>query len=101
MRRLLPGLAKLLLALPAYTATVDFNRDVRPILSDKCYTCHGPDAGNRKANLRFDQEAAAKAGLGKGRFAIVPNDPAASELLRRVTSANKALQMPPVYAGTG
>ena len=46
---------------------VEFNRDIRPIFSDKCYTCHGPDQGNRQTKLRFDVEAVAKADLG-GRF---------------------------------
>ena len=79
-------------------AAVEFNRDIRPIFSDKCYTCHGPDKGNRKSPLRFDIEAAAKADLG-GRFAIVPGDEGKSEILQRVGSPNKAMRMPPVYAG--
>ncbi len=83
---------------PATPERVQFNRDVRPILSDKCYTCHGPDAANRKTKLRFDMEAAAKADLG-GRFAIVPGDSAHSEFVRRISSENKATRMPPVYSG--
>src|SRR6266446_1072045 len=86
------------LAWPGIAATVEFNRDIRPILSDKCYTCHGPDKGNRKSQLRFDNEAGAKADLG-GHFAIVPGDPGKSELVRRITADNKALRMPPVYSG--
>jgi hypothetical protein len=80
-------------------AAVEFNRDIRPILSDKCYTCHGPDKGNRKTQLRFDIEASAKADLG-GRFAIVPGDENRSEIIRRITSENKAMRMPPVYSGS-
>ena len=57
--------------LPAQT--VEFNRDIRPVLSDKCYTCHGPDQARRRTKLRFDIEAEAKQDLG-GRFAIVPGD---------------------------
>jgi hypothetical protein len=79
-------------------APVEFNRDIRPILSDRCYTCHGPDKGNRKTQLRFDIEASAKADLG-GRFAIVEGDPLKSEIVQRTTSQNKAMRMPPVYAG--
>jgi len=86
------------LAWPGIAATVEFNRDIRPILSDKCYTCHGPDKGNRKSLLRFDNEAGAKADLG-GHFAIVPGDPGKSEMVRRVSAENKALRMPPVYSG--
>jgi len=87
------------LALTAAAAEIQFNRDVRPILSDRCYACHGPDANQRKVNLRFDVEAAAKADLGQGRFSIVPGDPARSELIRRVISTNAALRMPPGYLG--
>ena len=84
----LPGIAG--------AATVEFNRDIRPILSDRCYACHGPDKGNRKTPLRFDIESSAKADLG-GHFAIVPGDPAKSEIVRRIASENKAMRMPPVY----
>src|SRR5437763_17142740 len=77
---------------------VEFNRDIRPIFSDKCYTCHGPDKSNRKSKLRFDTEAGAKVDLG-GHFAIVPGDPEKSELVRRITAGNKAMRMPPVYSG--
>lgn len=90
-----PWLATICFAAPD---TIQFNRDVRPILSDKCYTCHGPDPANRKTKLRFDTEDGAKADLG-GRFAIVPGDAAKSELLQRITSTNKATRMPPAYAG--
>jgi hypothetical protein len=79
-------------------AEVEFNRDIRPILSDRCYTCHGPDQANRKSKLRLDTEAGAKADLG-GHFAIVPGDTAASELVRRVSTDDKARRMPPVWAG--
>ena len=76
---------------------VEFNRDIRPIFSDRCYTCHGPDQANRKSKLRLDSEAGAKADLG-GHFAIVPGDPAKSELIRRVTAA-EGMRMPPAWAG--
>ena len=62
----------LITVLPAVCAdrTVSFNRDVRPILSDKCYGCHGPDAVAKKIPLRLDSEAAAKTDLGNGRRAV-------------------------------
>jgi hypothetical protein len=88
----------LALVWPGLAGTVEFNRDIRPIFSDKCYTCHGPDKGNRKTKLRFDTEAGAMADLG-GHFAIVPGDPEKSELVRRITAENKSMRMPPVYSG--
>jgi hypothetical protein len=72
--------------------TIEFNRDVRPILSDKCYTCHGP--GKQMANLRFDREESAKQALRSGGSAIVPKDPANSKMLQRVRSTNRANRMP-------
>jgi len=71
---------------------VEFNRDIRPILSDKCYTCHGPS--KQMGTLRFDREEVAKQPLSQGRFAIVPGDPARSQILQRVTAANPAVRMP-------
>src|ERR1043166_5647560 len=76
-----------------------FNRDIRPILSDKCYVCHGPDAAAKKVPMRLDSEAAAKADLGGGRRAVVEGDAAASQMIRRITAENKAMRMPPVYSG--
>ncbi|HEX4945759.1 MAG TPA: DUF1549 domain-containing protein, partial [Blastocatellia bacterium] len=72
--------------------TIDFNRDIRPILSDKCFACHGPDATAKNIKLRLDSEAAAKA-------AIVPGDPAQSKLIKRITHKDEALRMPPVDSG--
>ena len=78
---------------------VGFNRDIRPILSDKCFTCHGPDAANRKTKLRFDIESGAMIELREGRHAIVPGDSDKSEMVRRITSADKTVRMPPAYMG--
>ena len=69
---------------------IDFARDVQPIMSDKCYTCHGPDAEQRKANLRLDQRDIAIA-----RGAIVPGKSGASKLVRRIMSDDKNSMMPP------
>lgn len=71
-----------------------FNRDIRPILSDACFQCHGPDETKRFSGLRLDDRAVA---VEKG--AIVPGDPAASKLVARIHADNEALQMPPVYSG--
>jgi len=78
---------------------VDFNRDIRPILSDKCYTCHGPSSVDRKTQLRFDIESGARIDLSGGRKAIAPGDPEHSELFKRLSSDNTAVRMPPAYAG--
>jgi hypothetical protein len=99
MRSALLSLSVSALALCAAERPVEFNRDVRPILSDKCFTCHGPDAKTKNIPLRLDQEAAAKADLGGGRRAVVEGDPDASELIRRVTTESKAKRMPPVHTG--
>ncbi|MBL8215231.1 MAG: DUF1553 domain-containing protein [Bryobacterales bacterium] len=78
---------------------LDFNRDILPILSDKCFACHGPDEANNKSKLRLDNEASAKADLGNGRRAIVPGQPAQSQLIRRITASQPGLLMPPVHSG--
>jgi hypothetical protein len=75
---------------------IGFNREIRPILSENCYACHGPDAGSKKIRLRLDTEAGARADLGRGRRAIVPGAPERSEMIRRITHRDEALRMPPV-----
>jgi len=77
-----------------YAQEVDFNRDIRPIFSDRCYACHGPDQANRKTKLRFDTEAGAKQDLGGAHFAVVPGDPANSTILQRLSANNPAVRMP-------
>jgi Protein of unknown function (DUF1553)/Protein of unknown function (DUF1549)/Concanavalin A-like lectin/glucanases superfamily/Planctomycete cytochrome C len=78
---------------------IDFNRDIRPILSDKCWACHGPDAPNLKIKLRLDSESGIKADLGRGRRAVVPGHPEQSELVRRITAEDDLMRMPPVDSG--
>ncbi len=82
---------------------VSFNFDIRPILSDKCFKCHGPDANHREAHLRLDIQDSAYAPLKvtKGAFAIVPGKPDQSELLRRVGSSDVTYRMPPPDAHLG
>ncbi len=70
--------------------TADFDRDIRPILSENCFFCHGEDAGQRKAKLRLDRRTVA---LQKG--AIVPGKPEESELVKRIFSTDRDEQMPP------
>ncbi|MDC0288815.1 hypothetical protein OAL01_05130, partial [Rubripirellula sp.] len=71
-----------------------FDRDIRPILSDRCYACHGPDEKKRKADLRLDTREGALADLG-GYQAIVPGQPDESELIARILSDDVDEMMPP------
>ncbi len=77
---------------------VDFNFEVRPILADRCFKCHGPDEKSRKAKLRLDMAASAFAVREEGtdRRAVVPGHPEKSELFRRITTTNEDDRMPPV-----
>jgi len=75
--------------------TVSFNKDIRPILSENCYACHGPDEESRKADLRLDIEAHAFESHGKYDPAIVKGKPAASPLYQRITTSDKDDVMPP------
>jgi mono/diheme cytochrome c family protein len=86
-------LAAFLAAATAAPAAVDFNREVRPILSDNCFKCHGPDEASRKARLRLDVRDAALAPAKSGLVPIVPGQPADSELLARLTDMHEP--MPP------
>ncbi len=77
------------------TATkVNFNRDIRPLLSDRCFHCHGPDKQDRKAGLRLDRRDGDEGALN----ALTPNDVAGSELYKRITSNDPDVVMPPPEA---
>ena len=78
---------------------VDYNREVRPILSDMCYKCHGPDAAERKAGLRLDIADGAVAKLESGSAAIVPGKLDESQLIARITSTDHDSVMPPADTG--
>src|SRR5689334_19162384 len=78
---------------------VDFNRDIRPIFSEHCYACHGPDAGKRKAGLRLDQRAGAFGVLKSGERAIVAGDLEKSALIRRILESDPDEVMPPTKTG--
>ncbi|PHS16482.1 MAG: hypothetical protein COA78_03905 [Blastopirellula sp.] len=92
----LPFWAFVLLAnLPVHAQEkpINFNRDIRPILSDKCFYCHGPDPEHREADLRLDTQEAAHD------YAIVPGNPNEGDLFARITSADVDERMPPVDSG--
>ncbi len=77
---------------------IQFNRDIRPLLSDACFQCHGPDKNSRKAKLRLDLEQEAKADR-KGHASIVPGDPMASESYLRMITDDEDDLMPPKESG--
>ena len=94
--RLFPCFLTVAIGLPTAGLPADevsYNRDIRPILSDKCFHCHGPDATHREADLRLDTEASAKASV------IVAHQPDRSELNARITHADPHQRMPPLDSG--
>ncbi|HUG89978.1 MAG TPA: DUF1553 domain-containing protein [Planctomycetaceae bacterium] len=108
LRRCLPtpvaALAMVLWAAPSPAAgpapgRIQFNRDIRPILSDKCFLCHGPNEPDRQAGLRLDEQDSAFGQLDSGSTAIVPGKPDESELVRRITSTDEFERMPPPDSG--
>src|SRR4051812_48343942 len=96
-------LAALLLILASSASTpaappVEFNRDIRPILADNCFACHGPDKNQRKADLRLDTQEGAFSDLG-GYHALVPGKPEQSALYQRVSEPDPKHRMPPARFG--
>jgi hypothetical protein len=79
---------------------IHFSRDIAPILSNSCYTCHGPDDAQRKAGLRLDSFDAATIAAEGEHAAIIPGNPDASPLFQRVTASNPDDRMPPADKGT-
>ncbi len=79
----------------AVPETVDFNRDVRPILAAKCYACHGPDEESREADLELHIRERAIAELESGTLAIIPGKSNESELIARLLEEDEDLRMPP------
>lgn len=95
----IPFLAAALASSPAL-AGIEFNRDVRPILSDKCFHCHGADAGKREGGLRLDIRDEAMKPAESGEIALVPGNPEKSHLLHRVLLAQEDDDvMPPEKSG--
>jgi hypothetical protein len=78
---------------------IQFARDIRPLLSDRCFSCHGPEEKSREAGLRFDVEEVAKGELESGATAVVPGAVEKSELIARITSTDPDVQMPPADSG--
>src|SRR3954447_215586 len=74
---------------------IDFDRQIRPILSDNCFTCHGPDEKHRMAGLHFDTKEGAFSKEG----VILGGDSAHSRMYLRISNPNEAMRMPPAYSG--
>ena len=95
-------LTRLILAAISLSAApclaVDYSRDIRPLLSAKCFLCHGPDEMSREADLRLDLADDATMDRG-GYAAIVPGDPAGSEILLRIEDPDPDMKIPPASSG--
>src|ERR1700730_15046194 len=78
---------------PPLPPVIDFNRDIRPIFSENCYQCHGPDKNRRKAALRLDNKEDIFSSHD-GQDSVVPGKPEQSELYRRITTPDKDERMP-------
>src|SRR5437763_3891935 len=96
-RTSLSALSFLALSLARVSAAVNFQREVRPILSDNCFLCHGPDASTRMAGLRLDLRESILAKRPNG-TPVVAGDPAASLIIQRITAEDPARRMPPLSA---
>jgi Protein of unknown function (DUF1553)/Protein of unknown function (DUF1549)/Planctomycete cytochrome C len=100
-RIILPAVLSLFLTASQAAAAdpkIDYPRDIRPILANHCWSCHGPDDRTREADLRLDSRAAALARRNKGKPAVVPGDPAGSALISRIEAKKAARRMPPPEA---
>jgi mono/diheme cytochrome c family protein len=93
------GVAPTFADAPAAPARIQFNRDIRPILSQNCFACHGPDKNKRKADLRFDLADGGAFADHKGKLPVVAGNPGRSELMERVTSKDPDKLMPPGDSG--
>lgn len=90
--------AGLILSASVVWAEVSFNRDIRPIMSDTCFRCHGPDKNARMGELRLDLREEALKPASSGKVPIVPGKPEESEIVRRIFSTDAAQVMPPEFA---
>jgi len=86
------------LSLAAGAEPVKFNRDIRPIMSDTCFRCHGPDKRARMAGMRLDRREEAVKATASGAIPLVPGDPDSSAIVQRIYAVDPAHRMPPKYA---
>lgn len=99
MSRIILLLAFVICGRPCSAGDIDFNSDVRPILSNNCLLCHGPDESGLEAGLRLDNRDIATKPLESGKTAVVPGKPDASELIARISSDDEDVRMPPADHG--
>src|SRR5258705_11832417 len=89
-------LSNLLLVSASFALSkLDFNRYILPLLSEKCFACHGPDARKVKGGLRLDLRSVATKPANSGKIAIIPGKPAESDLVRRIFTEDTDDLMPP------
>jgi hypothetical protein len=84
---------------PESIRSVDFKTEIRPILSNRCFACHGPDEGHVESGLRLDQFESATSPADSGKIAVVPNKVSESEMVRRILSQDEEERMPPPHFG--
>ncbi len=94
-----PVVGSLVCALASAAEPLSYNRDIRPILSENCFACHGPDQAKRKSGLRLDVREVAIQPAKSGATALIPGKPEASEALLRILSPEADEQMPPPDSG--
>ncbi|MCP4170832.1 MAG: hypothetical protein GY758_08695 [Fuerstiella sp.] len=89
----------LFVSAPLSAEEIDFSRDILPLLSDRCFKCHGPDEANRKGGLRLDQHKSTLETLDSGSVAVIAGKSAQSAVFQRISSADADQKMPPVDFG--
>jgi|TARA_B110000263_G_scaffold25252_1_gene19353 hypothetical protein len=88
-----------LTALANATEPISFNKQIRPILADRCYACHGPDSAQRVSDMRLDQQETTFQELPSGEFPVVKGKPNESAVIHRIVSDDDEIKMPPVDSG--
>ena len=78
---------------------ISFNKQIRPILADRCFACHGPDSAQRVSDMRLDQQETIFMELPSGEFPVVRGKPTESELIHRIVSTDAEQRMPPADSG--